>query len=193
MSALSKKILQHARSKTGTLVPGMRIGRKTITEVGTHTVVYETDDGWTGVEQIPFIDPAAGESLPSHQRALAEAGVKENPSASATALVVGGAAAAGLIWWLLSRKPADNSCQITAEKLYAWNGGNWVLLYLFALSTPPSLPELQASWPQANNPARLLVVLKDGSFWSYASGKPVAAPELRASYCEYAKQWKQMS
>lgn len=286
MSGLNTKLLQHARSETGTIKPGTRIGHLVITEVGTHAVAYTTDEGWTGSAQIPFIDPDTGKSLPSHRRALIEAGedpedwIKENalaanptrsvtlrvregtrvqfrptpaslalysspPAVGATGavtsvpvgggkrrtslpgpggglvyvkwddgsfqgvssidlvregsrlaanpivvspvvLAAGGALALGLAWWWLKRRKADD-CPVTAEKLYAWNSFNWTLIYLFEKSAPPSLAEMQANWPQAKNPAKLVAVLKDGTFWSYASGKPVAAPELRASYCEYVK------
>jgi len=73
---LEALVLQDARSERPRLRVGRTVGRGahalTVTKIGTHTVQYETGDGWSGFLQIPFAE--RGESLPSRRRALAEAG-----------------------------------------------------------------------------------------------------------------------
>lgn len=77
--ALDRAVLAHARSKHGTLASGMRVGKYTITKVGTHTVQYD-NGAWHGSVQIPFIDPDTGEALPSLERAQRE--FEPNPAPS---------------------------------------------------------------------------------------------------------------
>ena len=119
--------------------------------------------------------------------------LQENPEVSASALAAGAALIAGTVWYLMARRGKElaasskSACPVSPEKLYDWNQQKYVLLYLFELTMPPSVVAIQKDWPQAKNVTKLLVVLKDGEFWSYATGVPVAAPELRASYCEYVK------
>lgn len=133
------------------------------------------DDSFQGVSSIDLFE-------------VRDDALAENPPPGPAVLVAGAAAAVGLVWWLF-KKPTSSSdaCPVTAEKLYAWRSADLVLLWLFKLTEPPSLASIQQSWPQAKDPAKLVVVLSDGSFWAYASGKPVAAPELRKSYCDFVK------
>jgi len=68
---LTALIEEHARHPEGTIKVGDRIEQITVTRVGTHTVSYVTDDGWSGGEQIPFVGPW-GEPLPALARAQAD-------------------------------------------------------------------------------------------------------------------------
>lgn len=211
---LNAVVLRHARSEHGTITPGMRIGHRVVTVVGTHTIQYKTDDGYTGSAQIPFIDPMTGESLPSHRRALIEVGEDPNdwikkrlaanplPSISAPMVALFGALVAGTVY-LFTRKakaeekpkptpliPKEAICLVTTEQLFKWGGLNkLVVLHLHELTQAPELPTLQQTFPDTKGatPASVVVVLKDGSFWTYAEAKPVAAPELRKKYCESQK------
>lgn len=65
-------VLSHARTRSPKIFVGETFGRGkekiTVTGVGTHTVTYETGDGWRGHVQIPFVG-SRGEALPSRERA----------------------------------------------------------------------------------------------------------------------------
>jgi hypothetical protein len=144
-------------------------------------VYVKWDDGsFQGVSSIDLV------KLPKSAR------LQANPEVSTGALAAGAALIAGAVWLVARKTKASTSdaCTVTTAKLFDWSqkqAPQSVLLHLFKLSTPPSLPAIQQSWPQAEDHTKLVVVLEDGSFWSYASGAPVAAPELRKSYCDFVK------
>lgn len=81
-------------------------------------------------------------------------------------------------------------CTIDVQKLHAWGlDHGMVVLYLFTTEAPPSVADLKnaPSWaPVVANVAynKIVIVTKNGSFWSYdTKGDPVAAPQLKDSYC----------
>lgn len=71
---IEQRVLKDASRSKPLLKVGQTIGRGaaalTITAVGTHTVQYQTADGYHGSLQIPWFSSEG--SLPSHERALKE-------------------------------------------------------------------------------------------------------------------------
>lgn len=70
VSEIQQAIREHAEHAEGTIKPGDRIGDATITDVGTHTVQYSTDDGYSGSMQIPWLTTEKDESGTWQQRVL---------------------------------------------------------------------------------------------------------------------------
>lgn len=54
-------------------------------------------------------------------------------------------------------------------------------------ATPPS-PDTERGRSFSKMGANLVVVTSDGSFWSYASGKPQPAMVLKEDYCNWVSQ-----
>jgi hypothetical protein len=82
------------------------------------------------------------------------------------------------------------SCVIDAPKLHAWGlDHGMVVLWLFTTETPPSIAELENMPAWASSVAnkaynKIVVVTKSENFWSFdTKGDPVAAPQLKDSYC----------
>jgi len=128
--------------------------------------------------------------------------LKSNPNISTPMIALFGMLVAGAVY-LFTRKtkaeekpkttpmiPKEAICLVTTEQLFKWGGLNkYVPLHLRELSQAPELPALQQTFPNTKVavPENIVVVLKDGSFWTYAGGKPTPAPELRKKYCESQK------
>lgn len=93
--------------------------------------------------------------------------------------------AAAVLWWTRPAKAAPAACTIDVQKLHGWGLSKGVpVFYLFATDAPPPLSGIQAFGATATELEQdFVVVLKDGSFWTYDGETPVAAPALRGEYC----------
>jgi hypothetical protein len=90
--------------------------------------------------------------------------------------------------------PAPPACTVDTtedfDRLEAWAIENNIgVVYLPATTTPP-LPE-RSELAQAFVRARprgglpIVVITSDSSFWTYETGQPVAAPQIRDTYCTF--------
>ncbi len=71
------------------------------------------------------------------------------------------------------------------DRLERWAVANKIgVIYLPADTTPPS-SQSELGKGIARSAADLVVVMSDGSFWTYKTGEPVLAPVEREAYCSF--------
>jgi hypothetical protein len=126
-----------------------------------------------------------------YYRKLAKMEALPNPAPEITPLgwfVLAGIGVATVALWMTSKKAkaeTAKTCAVDVQKLNAWGLKKGVpVLYIATAEQPPSLTALSAMGVTVTELEQdFVVVIKDGSFWTYEGETAVEAPSLRAEYC----------